>query len=151
MSDKEYQKYERACAKIRKENAKLLADFEQWLSEKGLAEKTIERHVENVEFYINTFLLYSDAVSAKKGASELSSFLGDWFIRKAIWASPTSIKQIAASLKKFYTFIHEQRHIDADDLQDLKETIREEMPDWLATLKHYDDHDSTDPMEIWGL
>jgi hypothetical protein len=29
MSDKEYQKYERACKRIRKENAKLLADFEQ--------------------------------------------------------------------------------------------------------------------------
>ena len=151
MSDKEYQKYERACAKIRKENAKLLADFEQWLSEKGLAEKTIGQHVANVEFYLNTFLLYSDAMPAKEGASEISSFLGDWFIRKAIWASPTSIKQIAASLKKFYTFMHEQGRIDADDLQDLKETIREEMPDWVATLKHYDDHDFTDPMEIWGL
>ena len=151
MSDKEYQKYERACKRIRKENAKLLADFEQWLSEKGLAEKTIERHVENGAFYINTFLLYSDAVPAKKGASQVWSFLGDWFIRKAIWASPTSIKQIAASLKKFYTFMHEQGHIDADDLEDLKETIKEEMPDWLATLDRYDDPDTTNPMEIWGL
>ena len=151
MSDKEYRKYERACAKIRKENARLLADFEKWLSDKALAEKTIGQHAANAEFYLNTFLLYSAAVPAKKGALELSSFLGDWFIRKAIWASPTSIKQIAASLKKFYTFMHEQGHIDTGDLQDLKETVKEEMPDWLATLKHYDDQDFTDPMEIWRL
>lgn len=67
---------------------------------------------------------------------------------KELWASPNSIKQIAASLKKFYTFMHEQGHIDADDLQDLKETIKEEMPDWLATLDRYDDPDISDPMEI---
>jgi site-specific recombinase XerD len=121
------------------------------LSDKGLAEKTIERHVENVEFYINTFLLYSDAVPAKKGASEVWSFFGDWFIRKAIWASPTSIKQIAASLKKFYTFMHEQGHIDTDDLQELKETIKEEMPEWVGTVERYDDPDIDDPEEIWGL
>ena len=150
MPDKEYQKYERACKRIRKENAKLLADFEQWMSEKGLSEKTIERHVKNVEFYINTFLLYSDAVPATKGTLEIWSFFGSWFIRKAMWASPASMKQIAASLKKFYTFMHEQGHIDADDLQDLKETIKEEMPDWLAVLARYDDPDITDPEDVWG-
>ena len=151
MPTDEYEKYERACKNIRAANATLLADFEQWLSEKGLVEKTIERHVGNVEFYLNTFLLYSDAVPAKKGASELSSFLGDWFIRKAMWASPSAIKQVAASLKKFYSFMHEQGKISADELQDLKETVKEEMPEWLATLGRYDDPDITDPMEVWGL
>jgi site-specific recombinase XerD len=150
MLDKEYQKYERACKKIRAENAKLLADFDQWLSKKGLTQTTIECHLEYVEFYLNAFLLYSDAIPAKKGSSKLSSFLGDWFIRKTMWASPTSTRQIAASLKKFYTFMHEQEHIGADDLQDLKKTIKEEMPDWLAALGRCDDSDITDPLDIWG-
>ncbi len=127
----EYQKYERACAKIKQENATLLADFEQWLAEKRLVENTIRQHVENVEFYVNTFLLYEDAIPAREGASSVSMFLGYWFIRKAMWASPTSIKQNAASLKKFYSFMHEQGQIDADDLEDLKETIKEDMPEWV--------------------
>lgn len=151
MPDKEYQKYERACKKIRSENAKLLADFEQWLSGKGLAKKTAQRHRENVDFYINEFLLYEAAVPAKEGASHISMFLGYWFIRKAMWASPASIKQNASSLKKFYTFMREQGRISADELQDLKETIKEEMPEWVGTIERYDDPDITDPEEIWGL
>ena len=31
-------------------------------------------------------------------------FLGFWFIRKAMWASQSSIKGNATSLKKLYTF-----------------------------------------------
>ncbi len=151
MPKNEYEEYERACAKIREENGKLLADFEQWFSEKGLTEKTIQRHVENVNFYINEFLLYEDAMPAKDGAGEISMFLGYWFIRKAMWASLSSIRENAASLKKFYTFMKEQGHIEADDLQDLKEAIKDGMPEWLATLGRYDDPDITDPMDIWGL
>ena len=98
-----------------------------------------------------SFLLYSDAVPAKDGTAEVSSFLGYWFIRKAMWASPTSIKQNASSLKKFYTCMHERGHIDAEVLEELKETIREEMPEWVATVERYDDPDITDPEEIWGL
>ena len=151
MTDKEYEKYERACEKVKKENAKLLADFKQWLSETGLAEKTIGQHVGNVDFYVNEFLLNEDAVPAREGASSVSTFLGYWFIRKAMWASPTSIKQIAASLKKFYTFMQGQGKISADELQDLMKTINEEMPDWLATLERCDDPDITDMEDVWGF
>ena len=56
-----------------------------------------------------------------------------------------------ASLKKFYTFMHEQGLIDADDLQNIKDTIKEEMSDWLATLDCYYDPDITDPMQTWGF
>ena len=40
MPKDEYAEYERACATIREGNAKLMAHFEQWLSGKGLANKT---------------------------------------------------------------------------------------------------------------
>lgn len=151
MPDDEYQKYERACKPIQKNNAKLLEQFDQWLSGKGLSEKTVRRHVGNADFYINTFLLYEDAIPAKDGASHISMFLGYWFIRKAMWASPSAIRENAASLKKFYTFMREQGQIDPEELQDLKETIKEEMPEWVGTVERYDDPDITDPNEIWGL
>jgi site-specific recombinase XerD len=150
MSSDEYKKYERACAKIKEENAKLLADFQQWLTEKGLAPKTIKEHAQNVDFYINTFLLYEDAIPAKDGAGHISIFLGDWFVRKALWASATSIRESAASLKKFYTFMGEKGKISADELQELKETIKEEMADWLANLED-SDNSGNDPLARWGL
>ena len=117
----------------------------------GLAEKTVQRHVENVDLYINSFLLYEDAIPAKEGASQVSMFLGYWFIRKAMWASPNAIRENAASLKKFYTFMQEQGKVSAEALQDLKETVKEEMPGWVERLERYDDPDITDPEEIWGL
>jgi len=117
---------------------------------KNLKDKTIQRHIDNIDFYINEFLLYEDAVEAKKGAGEVGMFLGYWFIRKAAWASAASIKSNAASLKKFYTFLNEIGRTKKDDLEYLKEKIKEEMPEWLATLKRYDDPSITDMGKVWG-
>ena len=56
-----------------------------------------------------------------------------------MWASQASIKDNAASLKKFYTFLLGKGLIDKADLIYLKQMIKEEMPEWLATLRRYDD------------
>jgi len=36
-----YEKYEKECKRIRRENKKLISDFEKWLSDKKLSSKTI--------------------------------------------------------------------------------------------------------------
>ena len=143
------QKYEADCQKIRKANHELLKDFEGWLESSGLSEKTINNHVSNIDFYINEYLLYEDAVEAKDGVDMVSDFLGYWFIKKALWASQSSIKANAGSLKKFYTFLLEKGLIDKDDLQELKETIKEEMSEWLETLRRYDDPLTEDMSDVW--
>lgn len=135
----DYEKYEQECKIIRKENERLLMEFAEWLQSSGLSTKTIEKHVSNVDFYVNDYLLYDDAIEAKDGANFIGEFLGYWFIKKAMWANRTSIKSNAASLKKFYIFMLEKGLIDAEDLSDLKQTITESMPEWLATLERYDD------------
>ena len=137
-ADDDFKEYEQACARISDENKTLLEGFKHWLV-KGLAEKTIKRHIENIGFYINDYLLYYDAVPASKGADFVLTFFGDWFPRKALWASPTSVREMAASLKKFYSLMHEAGHIDADDLDELKESIKEGMPDWLEEVADNDD------------
>ena len=134
----DYEKYEAACKKIRRANQKILTDFENWLESSGLSQKTIKNHLVNIDFYINEYLLYEDAVEAKDGADSVSDFLGYWFIKKAMWASQSSIKANASSLKKFYTFLLEKGLIELDDLQELKETIKEEMTEWLETLEQWD-------------
>lgn len=129
------QKYEADCQKIRKVNHELLKDFESWLESSGLSEKTINNHISNIDFYINEYLLYEDAVEAKDGVDMVGDFLGYWFIKKSLWASQSSLKANAGSLKKFYTFLLEKGLIDKDDLRELKETIKEEMSEWLETLE----------------
>ena len=135
----DYEKYEEDCKKIRKDNESLLNEFEVWLKSSGLSKKTINNHVSNIDFYINEYLLYEDATEAKDGVHAVGMFLGYWFIKKAMWASQSSIKGNATSLKKFYTFLQEKGLIDKEDLTDLKQTIKEDMPEWLATLDRYDD------------
>lgn len=147
MSD-DYAKYEKECARIRKENAELIDEFADWLQAKGLAEKTVDTHCSNMIFYLNEFLLYEDATDAADGVDEVGMFLGDWFIRKAMWSSTSSIKSNAASLKKFYTFMAEKGCIAKEDLDELKEDIREGMPEWLGRMARYDDPD-VDFEDVW--
>lgn len=151
MTDRKWKEYEQKHERIREENRPLLADFEKWLSEKGLAASTIQRHVENVDFYVDSYLLDSEGLPAREGAGCVSMYLGYWFIRKALWSSASSIKQNAVSLKKFYTFLHERGDVPAEDVEDVKETIKDGMPEWIATLERYDDPDVKDPREIWDL
>ncbi len=139
MEMDDYEKYEEDCKKIRKDNESLLNEFEVWLKSSGLSEKTINNHLSNIDFYVNEYLLYEDATEAKDGVDAVGMFLGYWFIKKAMWASKSSIKGYATSLKKFYAFMHEKGLIDKEDLTDLKQTIKEDMPEWLATLDRYDD------------
>ena len=65
-----YEQYEKECKKIRKENEAPLSVFKTWLSSKNLTRKTIDRHISNVDFYINEFLLYEDAIKAADGMDE---------------------------------------------------------------------------------
>ena len=65
--------YEEECKKIRTENAKLLELFATDLD--GLSEKTIQRHLRNVDFYINTYLLREDALAFDYGIGYIDNYL----------------------------------------------------------------------------
>lgn len=134
----EYEKYEDDCKRIRIANDNLLVEFEAWLKSAGLSKNTINKHCSNINFYINEYLLYEDAIEAKDGAQCVNMFLGYWFIRKTLWASQTAIKSNASSFKKFYTFLLEKCLIKKEDLNQLEQTIKNEMPEWLETLDEYD-------------
>jgi site-specific recombinase XerD len=114
-----------------------------------LSEKTLKNHILNIDFYINEYLLYEDAIEAKNGVNSVSDFLGYWFIKKVMWSSKSSIKSTATSLKKFYTFLLEKSLIEPDDLKELKETIKLEMTDWLETMERYTDSSIEDMSDVW--
>jgi site-specific recombinase XerD len=145
-----YKQYEIDSQKIRKGNAILLKDFASYLEEKSLSAATIKKHCSNVEFFINEFLLHEENIEAADGTEDIGEFLGFWFIRKAMWASPAAIKENASSLKKFYQFMLENGKISRESFDALKQEIKEDMPEWVATMKRYDDPDIEDSEEIWG-
>ncbi len=148
MTD-EYEIFEKKCRAIQKANKKLLEGFREWMKAKGLGEATVKKHAQNTDFYINHCLLYDDPPkSAAEGVSGLDYFLGYWFIRKAMWASESSIRENTTSLKKFYTYMKETGQVGDDDLAELREEIREGLPEWLETVRRYDDP-SIDIEDVW--
>ena len=151
VTDSDWRKRERRVERLKKENADLLTGFRAWLVAKGLTSKTVGRHVDNLEFYIDSFLAETEETAAREGADRVSYFLGYWFIRKALWAGESSIRQMAAGLKKFYVYLETEGLVGTEDVQDLKDAIKEGMPEWVATCERYDDPDIEDPSEIWGL
>ena len=134
-----FEQYEKECERIREENEKLLDDFAEWLGEKNLTQQTIDRHVDNVEFYINECLLHEESTEAADGIGAIGYFLGYWFIKKALWSSKSQIKSNATSLKKFYQFMLEKGKIREEAYEELKEAIKENMQEWLDTMDRYDD------------
>jgi len=137
MSD-DCEKWEADCEKIRMENEKLLEAFGEWLDAKGLKKKTLQDHIFNADFFINTYLLYYDATFASEGVHDISSFFNEWFCRKAMWASENSVKKIAASLKKFYQYLFEVGVVKERDVSELKATCRDEMPQWIEAVRQFD-------------
>jgi hypothetical protein len=41
--------------------------------------------------------------------------------------------------------------VEKEDLNNLKERIKEDMPGWIATMKRYDNPSITNMAEVWGL
>jgi len=132
--------YEKKCEAIRQDNQKLLEEFRSSLEASGLTEKTIKNHVQNINFYANDYLLYyEDITELKDGISEISMFLGYWFIKKAMWSSEAAIRSNAASFKKFYAFLLTKGMITGEQLSELKSMIKEEMPEWLEEMRAYEE------------
>ena len=139
-----YRQYEEDCKKIRQVNQDLLTGFEAWLLGLGLARKTSAGHRLNTDFFINEFLLNEEAIAATEGVSHIDLYLGGWFIEKAMWASPASIKSSAASIKKFYAFLLAQGLVTKPDVDLLAQTIKDQMPAWLAAMKRQQDRFDAD-------
>ena len=148
------EEFEQKQNEVQTANAKYLVGFQKWLSKNALSEKTIRTHVDNADFYINDFLCYYDAYDVQHGCYQIDSFLGDWFIRKAMWSSCSQIKSNAASIKKFYTYLLEKDIIELEDFDFLCKTIKAKMPDWQKKMMKYNEmlyEDDYDDDELYSF
>ena len=122
-----------------KRNEDYLKMFEKSLEEKQLTAKTIRKHVSNIDFYLIDYLTYYDEIiKMEDGTQHTRSFLGDWFIRKAMWASKSSIKEMASSLKKFYEYMSALGFVKISDYQEMCYEIKDNMDRYLENLEDYD-------------
>ena len=141
----DYDQYLEECKKIKERNYLLLDLFKDDLIQSGLKDKTISRHLSNVEFYINEFLLYRDAYPMEEGLYVLDDYLGDFYIRKCLWSTPGNIKSTAASIKKFYKSMLVHGEIDKEGYHDLCSLIKDSMEVWQMDCAIYNDPESPNP------
>lgn len=145
----DYDEYLNKCESIHETNNQLLNLFAEDLAKSGLTNKTINRHVSNVNFYINEYLLNEDALTMESGITMLDRFLGDYFIRKCMWSTPGNIKTTAASIKKFYKCMLDHNKIPKEDYDYLSSEIKDSMKIWQEDCAMYNDPDTPNPFSMF--
>ena len=129
---------ERKIKENQTRNKKFIKEFEEWLKEKSLSDKTIKKHLSNVDLFINDYLNYYDVETAEEGINSVYSFLSGWFIEKCMWATPYTTKEEAASIKKFYAYMSEKGYVEKEDYKFLCEELKDSMDEILDTLEAFD-------------
>ncbi len=132
MNDKEYENWEEQVKRAKLHNEDLLVKFEDYLFEKKLRIKTIDRHLLNIDYYANYYLLSNEIILVEDGALKISKFLGEYFIYKASWSNQYTIKQNIASLKKFYGLLVDLGVVSKEVFDQMVKIIKEEKSEWLA-------------------
>lgn len=140
----EMDEYVELLEKTRKENGQYLEIFKKDLQTQGLKDQTIQKHIFNIDFYINDFLNCYEIQNMSEGCYDINTFLGGWFIRKASWSSSANIKANAASIKKFYKSMLNHGFVKLEDYNFLCLTIKEDMERWLLNLKEYETENEDD-------
>ena len=130
--------YDKKVEKNIKRNEKYIVEFELWLKDKGLVNKTIKRHLDNISLYLNDYLNYYDITKMEDGIDEVYSFLNGWFIEKCLWASKNSLKETAASIKKFYECMVELGYVKEEEYKFLCNVIKDNMGEFLEQLEAFD-------------
>lgn len=122
-------------------NCYLIKYFADDLAEKStLSEKTIQKHVDNVDFYLNYYAVDYLTSTAEEAMHEgtLDDFMVNWFPRKAMWCSKTAIKETCASLAKFYKWMNENDLISDKELADFREVIKDNKEEWIERYQQYE-------------
>jgi site-specific recombinase XerD len=84
-------------------------------------------------------MLSDQGITACRGVNFVAAFLGSQLIE----TSPNSLLEHAASLKKFYTYLNEEGKTSDEELLAVKNTIKIEMPEWLAIMAIRRPNDTT--------
>ena len=94
--------------------------------------KDPKSHVDNIDFFAE-YLVYYEPLQRLDEADDgdVSSFLMDWFPRKALWASVSSTKSYLASFKKFFQWMGETKRIPAEVVNDVLTMLKEDKQDFI--------------------
>jgi len=119
--------YEQRVQAIQLANQPILDGFERSLKQAGLSAQTIKDHVDNMRLFAHYLLLYAYSLRRLDEATEgnVYDFLEDWFPRKALWASVSSMKVYLASFKKFFKWMGATGLVAPQTVEDVLSTLKD--------------------------
>ena len=119
------------------ENKIILDEFRMALNTKQLSEKTIKSNIDNIDFFAE-YLKYYEPLEglSTSSAYDVNDFLGEWFPRKAMWASPSNVRSYISSFKKFFNWMVNEQKLPLEEYADLLSLIKEEKEAWLAASSY---------------
>ncbi len=122
------QTYEQRVQAIELANPPILEGFEHALRPSGLSEPIITAHVDNIRFFAHYLLLYAYSLCRLDEATEgkVYDFLEDWFPRKALWASVSSMKIYLASFKKFFQWMGASGLVSPETVEDVLSPLKDD-------------------------
>ena len=127
------------------ENHEYVELFRNDLVASNLSSQTIDQHLENTDLFLNEYLWGWEEAHMAEGVSRIDSFFMDFFIDEWPWASPTSVRQTAASIRKFYRSMLNHSRISEKEYQQAVKTIQSRKEEWVEELrlrdKEADDYD----------
>ncbi|MGN1381367.1 MAG: hypothetical protein ACI4W2_00975 [Eubacterium sp.] len=136
--------------KARAENKVFMDLFLKDLTSAGLSQKTIQNHMDNVDFYLTDYLPYVDEedtdMAGGAETSNLRDFFADYYIYKCAWSTPGNLKKTAASIKKFYKCMADHDKISQDQYKNLCALFKEKMADWQEECRKFNEDDGGDFM-----
>jgi len=132
--------YDKEVEATRAYNQPILDAFQAWLTEAGLADKTIRGHVENIDFFTEYLVYYDEPLKRldEADAGDVVTFLTSWFPRKAMWASESSIKANIASFKKFFQWLGETGRTSPETTGEVLTMLKEERDEFLRAVEEYE-------------
>lgn len=126
--------YENQCTVISQFNVSHLQLFEADLQ--GLAPKTIKAHLKNIDFFLNTYLLFDEALplTMEEGVNAIDDFLGYFLEEKTYFAESTK-RSFVTSLRKFYKSMAAHGKITPEQYEDVVESLRDGGAEYKALLE----------------
>ena len=67
--------FEKEAEQHRKQNSKIIEEFEEYLRNKGLSKKTVKKHSSNIAFFVDDYLIYDEVLTPADGISQIGMFL----------------------------------------------------------------------------
>lgn len=104
--------------------------FREELSRSGISQKTVDKHLANVEYFLNVYLP-EEGLSVREGCYRIDDYMGFYLPHKCPWTTLTAAKENVTSLKKFYKCMLGKGVVDPVDYAFVEDTITEFKDEWL--------------------